>query len=94
MASAYHKSSGEVVIVEGGGSEAGLDGVRHKTCDIAMVARGLKDEEKKHCNHVTIGIDAVALIYNKNLNIKNLSKKEIIALYDGTIKNWNALGHA
>lgn len=53
------------LFIEGGGTEGGLQKLREKKADIAMVARDLSQEEKQDFSHASIAIDAVAVVLNK-----------------------------
>ncbi|MDD5372014.1 MAG: substrate-binding domain-containing protein [Sulfurimonas sp.] len=92
IADAYYKETKEPLLVEGGGTESGIEKVVDGRSQIAMVARNLTEEEKSRFAYMTIAIDAVAIIYNKNQNIKNLTKNELIGIYDGSVKKWKDVG--
>ncbi len=81
----YEQTNKESLYVEGGGSEVGLQKVMNHSSDIAMIARNLSEEEKSRFAYMTIAIDAVAVIHHKSQPIKNLTKKELIGFYDGSI---------
>lgn len=89
---AYYKETKEPLLVEGGGTESGIEKIIDGRSHIAMVARNLTEEEKSRFAYATIAVDAVAVIYNKNQNIKNLTKNELIGIYDGSVKKWKDIG--
>ncbi|MDO9208292.1 MAG: substrate-binding domain-containing protein [Sulfuricurvum sp.] len=93
LAASYTAQTSKKLQIEGGGSETGLTKLSLKETDIAMVVRNLTADEKNRLAHLTIGYDAVAIIYHKSQSIRNLTKKEIIGIYDGTIKDWRAFGY-
>lgn len=88
----YQQINKESLYVEGGGTEAGLQKVINKSSDIAMVARNLSEEEKNRFAYMTIAIDAVAIIHHKSQPLKNLTKKELIGFYDGSITECKNVG--
>lgn len=92
IADAYYKETKEPLLIEGGGTESGIEKIIDGRSHIAMVARNLTEEEKNSFAYATIAVDAVAVIYNKNQNIKNLTKNELIGIYDGSIKKWKDVG--
>lgn len=92
IAKEYETQTNESLFIEGGGTTTGLQKVRDGISHIAMVARDLTQTEKEQFAYATIAIDAVAIIYNKAQPIKNLTKAELIKIYDGTMKNWSELG--
>jgi phosphate transport system substrate-binding protein len=71
------------LFIEGGGTEGGLQKLREKKADIAMVARDLSQEEKQDFSHASIAIDAVAVVLNKNKNVQNLTKEQLLDIYGG-----------
>ncbi len=93
IASSYQQSNREFLYVEGGGTESGIQKIINNSSDIAMVARSLSQEEKDRFVYLTIAIDAVAVIHHKSQPINNLTKKELIAFYDGSIKECKDIGY-
>lgn len=89
---AYFLSAGGSLQIKGGGSETGLKDIANQSSDIAMVSRNLSDEERANFTYMTIGYDALAIIYHSSQPIKNLTKKELIELYDGSICDWKEIG--
>ena len=92
IANAYYKETKEPLLIEGGGTESGIEKIIDGRSHVAMVARNLTEEEKSSFAYATIAVDAVAVIYNKNQKIKNLTKNELIRIYDGSIKKWKDIG--
>ena len=77
--------------VQTGGSSRGVADARAGLADIGMVSRELKQSESDLLPHA-IAYDGIALIINKNNPIKVLSDKQIIAIYQGHIDNWQEVG--
>lgn len=93
LAPSYTAQTSKKLQIEGGGSEAGMKKIIDRTSAIAMVVRNLTADEKNRFAHLTIGYDAVAIIYHKSQPIRNVTKKELIGIYDGTIRDWRAFGN-
>ena len=85
IAASYQQTNKQSLYVEGGGTEVGLQKVINHSSDIAMVGRSLSEEEKNRFSYLRVAIDAVAVIHHKSQPIKNLTKKELIGFYDGSI---------
>lgn len=83
------KNFGVNSIVEGGGSQKGLDLLSGDMIDIAMVSRDLSDDEKEKYNFVTLGYDGLAIIVHKENPIDTISTNQLRDIYSGKIQNWN-----
>ncbi len=94
LAPSYSAQTSKKLQIEGGGSETGLTKLSLGETDIAMVVRNLSPDEKNRYTHLSIGYDAVAIIYHKSQSIRNLTKKELVGIYDGRIKNWSIFGNS
>ncbi|KNF07524.1 ABC transporter phosphate-binding protein PstS [Gottschalkia purinilytica] len=84
------------IYVSAGGSGAGIKAVIDGTSDFGMVAREIKEEEKKKIKdikEVKIGIDALTIAVNPENplhKVKNdLSKDEIKKIFAGEYKYWD-----
>lgn len=88
----FQQSYGISIMVEGGGSDNGIDKLKSAKTDISMVSRSLSEEEKKQFSFLTIGYDAVAIVVHKNNPIHSLSKAQLIDIYRGKITNWKEVG--
>lgn len=76
--------------VETGGSSRGIADARSGQVDIGMVSRALKPDEHDLTAHL-IARDGVAMIVNAGVEVNELSREQIIAIYTGTITNWKEL---
>jgi phosphate transport system substrate-binding protein len=99
LASEYQKQVSEAnVIVEGGGSESGIDRLRKDEIDIAVSSRDLTqvefDELRQTGNleKVRIAYDGVALVVNRSNQIQKLHLTQVSDVFSGKIKNWKELG--
>lgn len=81
------------VDVQGGGSGQGIKSVQEGIADIGALSRNLKDEEKGSVSkEITIALDGIAVIVNKDAEIKDLSLEQIRQIYTGEITNWKEVG--
>ncbi len=71
-------------------STTGVTNAASGTCDIGMASRALKDSEKaKGLKEITIAIDGIAVIVNKENEMNDASKDFIRDIYVGKITKWN-----
>lgn len=71
-------------------SSTGVSNAAAGTCDIGMASRGLKDSEKaKGLQEITIALDGIAVIVNKENPLENLTKEDVEAIFTGKTKRWN-----
>ncbi|MCL2048628.1 MAG: phosphate ABC transporter substrate-binding protein [Defluviitaleaceae bacterium] len=78
--------------VQGGGTSAGVSGVRAGTMSIGMASRALTDEEKSEFWNATIARDGIAIIVNTSNPVTELSVELIRDIFAGNITNWSDLG--
>jgi phosphate transport system substrate-binding protein len=91
---------GTVVIVEGGGTAAGVSSLVNNEVDILTASRNLKPEEIKLLaeKQKMIGIshliakDALSIFINKENTVRNFSSNEVKKIFTGEINNWNVFG--
>lgn len=79
------------VLVEGGGSGAGISRILAGSADLGMVSRALSQTEKRQLRYVTIGYDALVFIVNSRNPIKAMDKATVRRLFDGSVKEWSEL---
>ncbi len=92
MAKRYElKHPGVRVDVQMGGSSRGILDARMGLSDIGMVSRALKTTEQD-LTPALIAFDGIAIILHKSNIVSALSDEQIIAIYNGQIRNWNELG--
>jgi phosphate transport system substrate-binding protein len=88
----FQKLHPEVAIeVAMGGSSRGIHDVREGSCNIGMVGRSLKDDERDLLGF-PIARDGVCLIVHKDNPVKSLSSKQVVGIYTGKITNWKEVG--
>lgn len=71
-------------------STTGVTNAINGTCDIGMASRSLKDSEKsKGVSEITIAIDGIAIVINKENPSENLTKTQVEQIFTGKITKWN-----
>lgn len=84
---------GVVVNVEFTGSGTGIQAAIDGTADIGNSSRALKDEElSAGLIENIVAIDGIAIITNKDVDIKDVTAEQLAGIYKGEIKNWKELG--
>lgn len=77
------------------GSGAGIEAVTNGSSDIGNASRNLKDEEKaKGVIENIVAIDGIAVVTDPAGSVDNLTKDQLINIYNGTTTNWKDLGGA
>ncbi len=77
------------------GSGAGIEAVTNGSADIGNSSRNLKDEEKaKGVVENIVAIDGIAVVSDSANAVDNLTKDQLISIYNGTTTNWKDLGGA
>jgi phosphate transport system substrate-binding protein len=78
--------------VQGGGSSAGLQGVKEDTFEVGMCSRGLKDHEEPLFTPIRIARDALAIVIHEDNPVKGLSREQIRDIFSGRLTNWQQVG--
>ena len=73
------------------GSSAGIKDAINGVSEIGMSSRELKTEEEKEVKPTVIAYDGIAIITNKNNQIKNITLEQIKGIYTGKITNWKEI---
>lgn len=94
LAEAFQGANENVKVeVQQTGSSAGIKDAIEGTSDIGMSSRDLKDEEKASgLVETEIAIDGIAVITNKNNEVKDLTLEQVKDIYTGKITNWKDVG--
>lgn len=92
LATNYRKDVKAEVLVQGGGSSAGINAVLKNIAQIAASSRPLSEEEKKQLKAVVVAHDALAIVVHTSNPIKNISMEELKNVLSGKIKTWKELG--
>lgn len=90
LADEYQKLNSKVKIeIQEQGSSAGIKAAIDGKADIGMSSRELKEEETKEgLKELTIALDGIAVVVNKENPISDLTLEHITKIYTGEIKNW------
>ncbi|WP_349944983.1 phosphate ABC transporter substrate-binding protein [Lacrimispora sp. BS-2] len=77
------------------GSGAGIEAVSNGSADIGNSSRNLKEEEKaKGVVENIVAIDGIAVVSDPANTVENLTKDQLINIYNGTTTNWKDLDGA
>ena len=71
-------------------STTGVTNAINGACDIGMASRGLKDSEKaKGVQEITIAIDGIAVVVNKENPTSGLTKAQVEQIFTGAVTKWS-----
>lgn len=74
-------------------SGSAIDAVRSGKADIGLMSRAVTNEEKSLADDVEVfAMDGIAVIANKNCDIKNLTVSQAKKIFSGEIINWSDVG--
>ena len=85
----YHSGR---VIVQSGGSTAGIKAVHDGTADIGMSSRRLVPAETDGIVQTVVARDGIAVIVHAENPVKGVSLTQLRAIYAGSIGNWREVG--
>ena len=91
-AKAYEAKTGIKVDVRGGGATVGIRSAIAGTVDMGGTCRHRVGEEEKGAKLTIVGYDALVFIVNKANPVQNISRDQVIQVFEGKITNWKALG--
>lgn len=96
LAEAFMEKYPDVTVqAEFTGSSAGVEAVLGGQSDIGNSSRNLKDEEKgKGAAENIVAIDGIAVVTDPANTAADLTKEQLINIYNGTITNWKDAGGA
>lgn len=84
---------GTRVMVQGGGSSAGVEAVATGAADIGTCSRELTAEEVElGLKDFIIAIDAIVVIVNPQNPVENLSQQQLENIFSGNITSWHQVG--
>ncbi len=92
MAKAYEAKTGIKVDVKGGGATLGIKSAGAGTVDIGGTCRHLIEDEGKDVKLAIVAYDALVFIAHKSNPVSNVTKSQMINIFEGKIKNWKELG--
>lgn len=85
----YHATR---VIVQSGGSTAGIKAAQNGTADIGMSSRSLVPAETDGLVQTVVARDGIAVIVHASNPVRGLSLAQLRAVYAGTLRNWRDVG--
>lgn len=92
LAAAFEEEGNGTVDVQGGGSSVGTKGAIDGTFDVGMASRALKDDESEKLNGITIALDGIVMVINKDNKVQDLTLEQAKKIYTGEITNWKEVG--
>ena len=92
LATNYRKGVMAEVLVQGGGSSAGINAVLNNIAQIAASSRPLSEEEKVQLKPVVVARDALAIVVHPLNPLKNISIEKLRDVLSGKITKWTELG--
>lgn len=92
VAKAYEAKTGIKVDVKGGGATLGIKSAGAGTVDMGGTCRHLIGDEDKDVKTITVAHDALVFIVHKSNPVKNVTKEQVIKVFEGKIKNWKEVG--
>ncbi len=72
-------------------STAGMTSVIDGTSDIGMASRSLKDSELQELKPITIAMDGIVIVVNKENPLEDLSSEDVKNIYTGEITTWGEI---
>lgn len=92
LAEEYMKLNPKAVItVKQTDSSDGIRQTMQGKCDLGMISRDLKDNEKEILDYESIARDEIAVIVNKENPFEDISLEQLEKIYTGKIKEWQKL---
>ena len=96
----YQSETGNIVIVNAGGSGSGFNQVAQGLTQIGMMSRDITNEERQQFDDfdfksIAIGRDAVVPVVSSEIydaGVTQLSFVDITQIYSGAVDNWSAFG--
>lgn len=95
LAEAFERSGGSRVLVQGGGSTAGVRAVESGVAHLGMISRRLTPGERAGglIEH-RMALDVLAIAVHPRNRLGAISLSDLQALFGGRVRDWSALGVA
>jgi phosphate transport system substrate-binding protein len=95
LAEQFMATRGEVsVMVQGGGSALGIQSAVEGVAQIGMADLVVLPPEAKSLTSVMVARDSIAMVVHPKNQVKALTLAQIRDIFNGKIKNWQAVGGA
>jgi phosphate transport system substrate-binding protein len=91
IAPLYEEAGGRKVLIEGGGSGAGIKNALSGVSDIGMVSRSLTKDESGQLLNATIGFDALVFIVHATNPLAEIDRESVRSIFSGKMKSWREL---
>ncbi|MCA0375563.1 MAG: phosphate ABC transporter substrate-binding protein [Gemmatimonadetes bacterium] len=82
------------LVVQSGGSTAGIRAVRDGAVDIGMSSRPLTAAEADGLEQTVVAIDGLAVVVHPENPVQALTRAQVQALFSGAVRSWRAVGGA
>ncbi len=92
FATHYQKKKIADVLVQGGGSTAGIKAVLSNIAQVGASSRKLTSEEKQNLIIYPVARDALAIVVHPENPITSITMKQLRDVLSGKITNWKELG--
>ncbi|MEE8328736.1 MAG: substrate-binding domain-containing protein [Thermodesulfovibrionia bacterium] len=93
VAAAYEAKTGIKIGVKGGGATLGIKSAVAGTADLGGTCRHLiEGKDPAGAKLTVVAYDALVFIVHKNNPANNITKDQMIKVFEGKIKNWKELG--
>lgn len=95
LAEAFQHSGGGRVMVQGGGSTAGVRAVQEGVADLGMISRRLTPQERAAglTEHL-LALDVLVIAVHPLNPLESISLTDLRALFAGRVRDWSAVGGA
>lgn len=82
LAAAYEETHTDVeILITGVGSSQGVADAISGACDIGMISRAVKSNEREQLDDIKLANDGIALIVNKSSTLTNVTSQQVYDLY-------------
>ncbi len=92
VADAYEAETGIKIDVKGGGATLGIKSAAAGTVDLGGTCRHLIEGKDPKAKLTIVAYDALVFIVNKSNPVNNVTRDQMIKMFEGKIKNWKELG--
>lgn len=92
-ADAYRaRRPGVIISVQGGGSTAGVRAALSGAAQVGLSSRALTPAESRRLREVAVARDGIALVVHPQNPVRDLTLRQLRALYAGEVRDWSSLG--